>query len=61
VAVGDVITAGQTVGLLEVMKTFNRVTYGDGDGPDRARVRAIRPGDGDDLAGGDVILELEPA
>jgi len=61
VAPGDVVTAGQTVCLLEVMKTFNRITYGGPDLPERARVTAVRPADGDDLAGGDVILELEPA
>jgi acetyl-CoA carboxylase biotin carboxyl carrier protein len=61
VSVGDVVTAGQTVCLLEVMKTFHRVTYA-GDGlPERARVLAIRPADGDDLAAGDVLVELEAA
>jgi acetyl-CoA carboxylase carboxyltransferase component len=61
VSVGDVVTAGQTVCLLEVMKTFHRVAYA-GDGlPERARVLAIRPADGDDLAAGDVLIELEPA
>ncbi|MCA9704937.1 MAG: hypothetical protein KDK70_03695 [Myxococcales bacterium] len=28
VSVGDVVEVGQTVALLEVMKTFNRITYG---------------------------------
>ena len=62
-AVGDVIEAGRTVCLLEVMKSFHRVTYGGADAglPERARVTAIRPADGDDLAADDVILELEPA
>jgi acetyl-CoA carboxylase biotin carboxyl carrier protein len=61
VAVGDVVTRGATVGLLEVMKTFHRLVYG-GDGlPERARVAAIRPADESDLEEGDPILELEPA
>ncbi len=61
VSVGDVVEAGQTVYLLEVMKTFSRVTYG-GDGlPERARVARIVPADGDDLEAGQVVLELEPA
>jgi acetyl-CoA carboxylase carboxyltransferase component len=61
VAVGDVVTAGQTVGLLEVMKTFHRVTYGGDALPPRARVTAIAPADGDDLSAGDVIIELAVA
>lgn len=61
VEVGDVLSAGQTVCLLEVMKTFNRVTYGGAGLPERARVVAIRPSDEDDLDAGDVILDLEPA
>ncbi len=59
VKVGDTITTGTTVCLLEVMKTFNRINYG-GDGlPETAKVIAIRPADGDDLAENAVILELE--
>ena len=61
VAQGDTVTRGQTVGLLEVMKTFNRVVYG-GDGlPERARVIAVVPEDESDLDAGDIILQLEPA
>jgi acetyl-CoA carboxylase biotin carboxyl carrier protein len=45
--------------LLEVMKTFNRLTYG-GDGlPSEAKIASIGPADGDDLNAGDIILELE--
>ncbi len=57
--VGDEIDVGRTVCLLEVMKTFNRIAYGGGGLPDKARVRQIVPKDGDDLASGDVILLLE--
>lgn len=61
VSVGDVIETGQTVAILEVMKTFNRVTYG-GDGlPARAKVLAIVPTDADDVDEGDVLLRVEPA
>lgn len=59
VKVGDVIETGHAIGLLEVMKTFNRITYG-GDGlPARARVVRIVPVDGDDLDGGQPLLEIE--
>ncbi len=60
VAAGDEVATGQTVGLLEVMKTFNRLVYG-GDGlPPRARIKAVIPQDEADLDQGDSILELEP-
>lgn len=58
---GDVIATGQTVALLEVMKTFNRIAYG-GDGlPARARVLAVVPADESDVDEGDVLLRVEPA
>ena len=59
VQVGDEIATGDTVCLLEVMKTFNRVVYGGVGLPERARVAAIRPNDGDDLVDDSVILELQ--
>lgn len=61
VSVGAVVEQGQTVGLIEVMKTFSRLLYG-GDGlPARARVRAILLADESDVAAGDPLLELEAA
>ncbi len=60
VSEGDELGPGQTICLLEVMKTFNRITYGGGGQPPRARVVRVVPADGDDLAAGDPILELEP-
>ena len=61
VSVGDVVETGQTVALLEVMKTFNRVTYGGEGLPARARVLSIGPGDEDDVDEDDVLLRVEPA
>lgn len=63
VAVGDMVAEGKTVGLLEVMKTFHRVTYAASPAeglPAKARVLRIVPKDGDDLERGQVILELAP-
>jgi acetyl-CoA carboxylase biotin carboxyl carrier protein len=62
VEVGQSLSDGQTVGLLEVMKTFHRLTYsGSADGlPSPAKIRAILVEDGADLEVGDAILELEP-
>ncbi|MEZ4248223.1 MAG: biotin/lipoyl-containing protein [Polyangiales bacterium] len=59
VTVGQTIRTGETVGLLEVMKTFNRVTFGGDDLPASAKVKAIVAEDGADLEAGDVILVLE--
>lgn len=59
VEVGAEISIGHTICLLEVMKTFNRVTYGGEGLPARARVTAVRPANEDDLDAGAVILELE--
>ena len=60
VSVGDEIATGQTVALLEVMKTFNRLTYGGEGLPDRARVKAVLPANEDDVEQGAPILDLEP-
>lgn len=59
VSEGEEIAAGQTVFLLEVMKTFSRVAYGGEGLPERAKVLRIVPRDGDDLEAGQVVLELE--
>ncbi|MBL4688244.1 MAG: hypothetical protein JKY37_26895 [Nannocystaceae bacterium] len=59
VRVGDIIQEGQTVALLEVMKTFNRITYGGEGLPERAKVVAIVPTDEDDINEDDVIVQLE--
>ena len=59
IAAGDEVKTGDSVCLLEVMKTFNRVTYGGAGLPARARVRRVVPADGADLNAGDPILELE--
>ena len=59
VRAGDTLTRGQAIGLLEVMKTFNRVQYGGAGLPSPARVRAVLVEDGDDVAAGDPLLQLE--
>jgi acetyl-CoA carboxylase biotin carboxyl carrier protein len=59
VAEGTQLTAGTTVCLLEVMKTFHRVTYGGPGLPDTARVRRVLVADGADVNAGDPLLALE--
>lgn len=59
VQAGDEIAVGQPVCMIEVMKTFIRITYGGAGLPERARVRAVLPVDGEELTGGAAILALE--
>lgn len=56
---GAELTAGTTVCLLEVMKTFHRVTYGGPGLPEVARVRRVLVADGADVSAGDPLLALE--
>ncbi|MDQ3300253.1 MAG: hypothetical protein M3619_27050 [Myxococcota bacterium] len=58
---GAELVPGTTVCLLEVMKTFHRVTYGGTGLPERARVRDVLVADGDDVNAGDALLALDPA
>lgn len=58
VSVGAIVRTGQTLALLEVMKTFHRVVYGGPTWPPEARVVAIRAQDDDDVAAGDPLIEL---
>lgn len=60
VQAGAELATGATVCLLEVMKTFHRVTYHGDDVPPRARVREILVADGADVNQGDPLLALEP-
>ena len=55
VKVHDELKGGETVALIEVMKTFNRVRY-DGE---PARVVRVVPAEGEDLVAGDLLLVLE--
>lgn len=59
VEAGRELTTGATVCLLEVMKTFHRVTYGGHDVPPRAKVREVLVADGADVNQGDPLLALE--
>lgn len=55
---GDTVQQGQTIGLLEVMKTFNRLVYQGDALPTEAKVEKVVPSDGDDVVRGDPILML---
>ena len=53
---GGRISAGQPVGLVEVMKTFNQILYGGAGLPDEAEVVEFRRDDGDEIRRGDLLL-----
>lgn len=59
VEAGTQLAHGATICLLEVMKTFHRVTYGGTGVPETARVRSVLVRDGDDVNAGDPLLALE--
>lgn len=56
VSPGTELTPGAVVCLLEVMKTFSRITYSGAP----CRVRAVLVSDGADVTAGQPLLELEP-
>jgi acetyl-CoA carboxylase biotin carboxyl carrier protein len=57
VVAGTELGPGATICLLEVMKTFHRVTYGGL--PERARVREVLAAEGADVNAGDPLLALD--
>lgn len=61
VAVGDVIETGHTLGMLEIMKTFHRITYRGEGLPATARIAAILVTDEDDVTTGQALIRLEEA
>ncbi len=56
---GQAVAAGQTVGLIEVMKCFSPVHFEPPPGNTRGIVRRILPGDGDEVQSGDVLLIVD--
>ena len=53
---GQRVHAGQAIGLVEVMKTFNQVLYGGPDLPDVATVVEFRADDGEEIRAGQLLL-----
>lgn len=59
--VGDELTAGKAIGLIEVMKTFTLVSYAAGGGlPARARITRVLVQDGAEVSERTALFELEP-
>jgi hypothetical protein len=62
VAEGALIQIGSTLGLLEVMKTFQPMRYKAGSGlPERARLMRWRVADGAEVKEGEALADFEPA
>lgn len=59
VKAGDALSEGTPLGLLEVMKTFNRITYGGGELPPSARIKRVLVEDGADVEIDEALFELE--
>lgn len=58
---GALIQDGQTLGMIEVMKTFTHVVYrAGGELPLRARMVRFLVADGGEVEDGGALLELEP-
>ena len=58
---GDTLLEGQTLGLLEVMKTFTHLVYrAGGELPARARLVRFLVADGGEVKDGGELLELAP-
>jgi acetyl-CoA carboxylase biotin carboxyl carrier protein len=53
---GARLQVGQTIGLIEVMKTFNPIAYGGGALPESAEVVEVLAGDGDEVRAGQALL-----
>jgi acetyl-CoA carboxylase biotin carboxyl carrier protein len=59
---GEVLEEGQTLGLIEVMKTFTHLVYRPGGAlPTRARLVRFLVPDGGEARDGGALLALEPA
>lgn len=55
---GDLVVAGQTLGLVEVMKTFNPIRYGSPASPERGRIARIVPADLAEVAAGSTLFVI---
>lgn len=57
---GDLLTPGQVIGMIEVMKTFTTVSFPTGpEWPAKVRLQAWQAGDGSEVTAGDALASLE--
>ncbi len=60
VDVGTEITSGSVLGLVEIMKCFNQITYGGPGLPERGRVAEILAEDAAEVQFGQVLFQIKP-
>jgi acetyl-CoA carboxylase biotin carboxyl carrier protein len=60
VEVGAEITTGSVLGLVEIMKCFNQITYGGPGLPERGLVEAILAEDASEVQFGQVLFQIKP-
>jgi acetyl-CoA carboxylase biotin carboxyl carrier protein len=60
VSAGEEVVLGQTLGLIEVMKTFNPVKFEGVGMPARAKVVRVCVSDQEEVSSGQLVLEVEP-
>ena len=56
VEVGSRVQAGDPLGLVEVMKTFNQILYGGPGFPEDAEVVEVRAGDAEEVRAGQILM-----
>jgi acetyl-CoA carboxylase biotin carboxyl carrier protein len=59
VVIGERVATGRSVGLIEVMKTFNPIAYGGAGFPDEAEVVEILAADGQEVRAGQALVVLK--
>ncbi|MFH1132501.1 MAG: biotin/lipoyl-containing protein [Pseudomonadota bacterium] len=57
---GGFVTTGTVLGLVEVMKSFNQITYGGPDMPDRGNVAKILVNDASEVTFGQTLFLVRP-
>jgi acetyl-CoA carboxylase biotin carboxyl carrier protein len=60
-APGAIVSEGEPLGLIEVMKTFAHVRYSGPGLPARARIVGVLVEDGAEVSAGDALFEVESA
>jgi acetyl-CoA carboxylase biotin carboxyl carrier protein len=60
VEVGAEITTGSVLGLVEIMKCFNQITYGGPGLPQRGKVAEILADDAAEVQFGQVLFQIKP-
>jgi acetyl-CoA carboxylase biotin carboxyl carrier protein len=61
VEIGQIVETGTTLGLVEVMKCFSAIVYGEGGLPARAEIVEVRADDGAEVEADQILFVVRPA